>query len=883
MDALPRTIFFDRHVALGAKIVAFGGWEMPVQYASGIVQEHLATRKQAGLFDVSHMGRFIVSGTGSLPFLQHVLSNNAAALDVGESQYTLIPNENGGALDDAYLYRFVQDAYLLVVNAANREKDWDHLKAHAHKTDDLHLVDRTFETAMLSLQGPCAKDMLNSLIDTGSLPDPLRNKLSQATLSGANVRLARTGYTGEPICFELFMENADALKVWDLLIEKGAQPVGLGARDTLRLEAALPLYGHELGEDPEQREIPIFASPLARFAVSFSPLKGNFVGRTALEKQFAAYRKIVNRDFSAIQDLPRKIIPVAVKGKGVARAGYPVFKDDGHAGFITSGTMVPYWHSTGEGLASELTDDHTLRGIGLALVDSDIFEGDALEIEMRGRRIPAVAVPFHMRSEAPPYARAIPWHALHTVKKKTTETGYPAKARSLLDQAIRNTDWRQNACINLIPSEQTQSAITRLLSITDPCGRYAEHKQVTAFGEADVFYYQATDFIENVEKLLEEELREYLGCPEVETRVISGQMANTTVFSALVDYINRTDRKREQRRLRKVMNNHIIRGGHLSAQPMGALRDFVARDPKTESPGVVNFPVLPDNPYKIDVAACADLLEEHRPELIIFGKSMTLHHEPVAAIRAMVDELGLSCTIMYDMAHVLGLIGPHFQLPFEEGADLITGSTHKTFFGTQRGVIGARFQEQDPEYGLWQAIRRRAFPGSVSNHHLGTLLGMLLATYELNHFKNEYQANIIRNAKAFAEALHGCGLDVAGDPDISFTQTHQVILNVGYARGPGIARRLEENNIIVNYQATPDEEGFTASGALRMGVQEMTRFGMQPAHFEELAGWMHAVVVEDRHVKNEVVAFRKQFVDMQYCFSTAEFENEVQKLHQLLK
>ena len=883
MEALPRTILYDRHVALGAKIVEFGGWEMPVQYPSGIVQEHLATRKQAGLFDVSHMGRFIIRGNNRLPFLQHVLSNNADALDVGESQYTIIPNEQGGALDDAYLYRFVEEEYLLVVNASNRVKDWDHLQVHAEKIGDVEMIDQTFETAMLSLQGPRSKDMLSTLIDSGPLPDPLRNKLSIATLAGAEVLLARTGYTGEPICFELFVENTDALKIWDILIEKGAHAVGLGARDTLRLEAALPLYGHELGEDPQRSEIPIFAMPLSRFAVSFSPLKGEFIGRAALEMQFTSLKKIFDRDYSAIQDLPRLIMPVALKGKGVARAGYKIFNNDEHAGYVTSGTMVPYWHTRGEGIASVLTDEHSLRGISLALLDSSISEGDTLEIEMRGRRIQAVVVPFHMRSEAPPFARAIPWDRLHSEKTSTPEAKTVTKARSILDQTIRNTSWRQKECINLIPSEQTQSAVTRLLSVMDPCGRYAEHKQVMAFSEAEVFYYQATDFIENVEKRLEEELRDYLGCPEVETRLISGQMANTAVFSALVDYLNRVDRKSEQRRIRKVMNNHIIRGGHLSAQPMGALRDFVARDPKTEKPAVVNFPVLPENPYKIDVPACAKLLEIHRPELIIFGKSMTLHHEPVADIRAMVDALALDCTIMYDMAHVLGLIGPHFQRPFEEGADLVTGSTHKTFFGTQRGIIGARFNEPDPEYDLWLAIRRRAFPGSVSNHHLGTLLGLLMATYELNHYKNEYQENIIRNARAFAVALNTCGLDVAGDPDISFTQTHQVILNVGYAKGPEIADRLEKNNIIVNYQAAPEEEGFTASGSLRMGVQEMTRFGMQPAHFEALAGFIHDVIVHGRTVSKDVAAFRKQFVDMQYCFTKTEFEDEIQKLHQLLR
>jgi aminomethyltransferase len=516
-------------------------------------------------------------------------------------------------------------------------------------------------------------------------------------------------------------------------------------------------------------------------------------------------------------------------------------------------------------------------------MDSRIVTGDTVEIEMRGKRIQAIVVPYHMRSEAPPYARAITWDRLRLEQAEPPEKESVAKARSLLNDAISNTLWRQNECINLIPSEQTQSAVTRLLSVMDPCGRYAEHKQVMAFSEAEVFYYQGTKFIENVEKRLEAELRKYLGCPEVETRLISGQMANTAVFSAMVDYINRADRKSEQRRIRKVMNNHIIRGGHLSAQPMGALRDFVARDPQTEKPAVVNFPVLAENPYKIDVNACRDLLEIHQPELVIFGKSMTLHHEPVSDIRKMVDAMGLNCMIMYDMAHVLGLIGPHFQLPFEEGADLVTGSTHKTFFGTQRGIVGARFTESDPEYDLWVAIRRRAFPGSVSNHHLGTLLGLLMATLELNHFKNEYQKNIINNAKTFAAALSDSGLDVAGDPAISYTQTHQVILNVGYAKGAEIAERLEKNNIIVNYQAAPEEEGFTASGSLRMGVQEMTRFGMSAEDFEILAGLIHDVIVENRGVKDEVAKFRRPFTDMRYCFSESEFGEEIQKLHQLLR
>jgi aminomethyltransferase len=385
-----------------------------------------------------------------------------------------------------------------------------------------------------------------------------------------------------------------------------------------------------------------------------------------------------------------------------------------------------------------------------------------------------------------------------------------------------------------------------------------------------------------VERLLRNELRAYLGCLEVESRVISGQMANTAVFSAMVDYLNRADRKAEPRRIAKVVNNHIARGGHLSAQPMGALRDYVARDPRTELPAVVDIPVLPDNPYKADVPALLDLIEQERPELIILGKSMVLHPEPVYEVRTFLDDAGIPAVLMYDMAHVLGLVGPHFQEPFNEGADIVTGSTHKTFFGTQRGIIGARWEETAEKYDLWEAIERRAFPGSVSNHHLGTLLGLLMATYEMNHFRDEYQRAVLRNAKAFAVALREAGLDVAGDPAVDFTETHQVIVRVGYGRGPEVAGRLEANSIICNYQAAPDEEGFTASGALRLGVSEMTRFGMGPADFVAVAELMAAVVNQGGRVSAAVADLRSRFTELQYCFKGPEFEPLVQQLHGLI-
>jgi aminomethyltransferase len=315
---------------------------------------------------------------------------------------------------------------------------------------------------------------------------------------------------------------------------------------------------------------------------------------------------------------------------------------------------------------------------------------------------------------------------------------------------------------------------------------------------------------------------------------------------------------------------------------MGALRDFVVRDPKWEKPAVVNFPVLEDNPYKIDVEACRELIDEHRPELIILGKSMTIHPEPVKEMRALIDEFSIDCVLMYDMAHVLGLAGPHFQEPFKEGADVVTGSTHKTYFGTQRGIVAVNYTEEDLGYDLWEAIQRRAFPGSVSNHHLGTMLGLLMAAYEMNHFKAEYPKQVLANAKAFAQALKDSGLDVAGDPDVSFTETHQVILNVGYARGPEIAKRLEDNNIILNYQAAPEEEGFTAAGSLRMGVQEMTRFGMTEKDFPALAQLMGDVILRHKQVKDAVKALRQRFSDMHYCFSGGEFDALIKKVHEII-
>jgi len=449
-------------------------------------------------------------------------------------------------------------------------------------------------------------------------------------------------------------------------------------------------------------------------------------------------------------------------------------------------------------------------------------------------------------------------------------------------EAFQNTHWRQKEAFNLIPSEQTPSLLVKAFSVMDPSNRYAEHRKFKAFEDKEIFYYQGTKLIEKAETLLMEALRTFLGCTEVETRVLSGQMANMAVFSGLMDYLNRMYRKADPRRIRKVMNHHLSRGGHLSAQPMGALRDFVAVDPFMERRAAIEFPVLEEDPYQIDLEKTRELLDLHKPELIILGKSMMIYREPVREIAQMISGMQPRPIILYDMAHVLGLVGPDFQEPFKEGADIVTSSTHKTFFGSQRGILSSDMSEGTEYEDLWEAILLRVFPGNVSNHHLGTLLGLLMAAYEMNAFKTEYQKTLLSNARSFARALKDRGLTVEGNPALGYTETHQVIVRVGYGKGPLMANRLEENNIIVNYQAAPDDEGFTAASCLRMGVQEMTRFGMKPEDFDELAHHISQVILRDRSLAWEVSQFRKRFIEMRYCLPADESAPLIQKLFEAL-
>jgi glycine/serine hydroxymethyltransferase len=501
-----------------------------------------------------------------------------------------------------------------------------------------------------------------------------------------------------------------------------------------------------------------------------------------------------------------------------------------------------------------------------------------LEVEdARGNRFAAELVERYLWP-LPPYTRPYTGFAgPRTLRRMDGEDIAEVGAR-LAEEAARNTRWRRTECINLIPSEQPTSAYVDALCTADPAGRYNEHNRIRALGpEApDVRYYKGTDFIMEKEDELKAALRTFFACTRVEPRVISGQMANDTVYDALKQFRNRHRGGRPAEPIARVLVHDLTKGGHLSAQPTGALKNYVALDPETGRPAVEHFPFEDDNPYRVDIEATKRLIDETRPELLVFGRSVTIETEPVAEIAAFVHaEFGADNParplIMYDGAHVLGLLGPHFQEPLKEGADIVTGSTHKTFFGPQRGVVLADMPPGSAFEPLWRHIETRAFPGHVSNHHLGTMLGLFGATCEMIRFRDDYPAQVIRNAQAFARALHDRGLTIEGDPEIGFTRTHQVLLRTARARGEYVSGRLEANNVITNPQALYDDASFAAASGIRMGAQEMTRYGMKEADFAELAGLL-AEIVGGRETgpvdswRDAVTAFRGRYLAMQYCF-----------------
>ena len=363
-DTLQTTPLHDRHLALGAKMAGFGGWDMPIQY-TGILDEHRAVRQAAGLFDVSHMGEFRLRGPGALDLAQRLVTNDVTRLADGGAQYAVLCRADGTAVDDLLVYRLAADDVLLVVNAANIDKDWAHVSAVATDAGlDVALTNESDDWALLALQGPQAFEVLVAAADVEASDIPYYQFRALDGLFGAErCIVSHTGYTGES-GVELYLSPDAAGAAWDALVEAGATPAGLGARDTLRLEAGYCLYGHELTDDTTPLE--------AGLGWVVKPDAADFVGRDALAAQKA-------------EGVPRRLVGLVVEGRGIPRAGYLVLGADGaEIGTVTSGSQSP-----------------TLgQGVALALVANDpahTAPGTELGVSVRGRVLPAVVTkpPFH--------------------------------------------------------------------------------------------------------------------------------------------------------------------------------------------------------------------------------------------------------------------------------------------------------------------------------------------------------------------------------------------------------------------------------------------------------------------------------------------------------
>ncbi|MBM4182768.1 MAG: glycine cleavage system aminomethyltransferase GcvT [Gemmatimonadetes bacterium] len=358
---LKRTPLYAEHERLSGKIVPFAGFEMPVQYPSGITAEHRAVRETAGLFDVSHMGEFVVRGPHALDLVQRVTINDASTIAVGQAQYSAMCLDTGGIVDDLLVYRYA-DHYMLVVNASNLEKDWSWVSSHVGSLD-VDIEDVSDATALLALQGPAAREILRPLVDI-ALDDVTYYRFTVGTVAGVPATISGTGYTGED-GFEIYLNADAAVKVWRALLEAGQGagliPTGLGARDSLRLEMGYALYGNELDADH---------TPLEAGLAWITKLdKGDFVGRDAL----VAQKK---------QGMRRRLVGLTLGERGFPRHGYPILSAGDSVGVVTSGTLSPS------------------LGIGIAMgyVPTKLgAPGTQLQVDARGRALDAVVTrpPFY--------------------------------------------------------------------------------------------------------------------------------------------------------------------------------------------------------------------------------------------------------------------------------------------------------------------------------------------------------------------------------------------------------------------------------------------------------------------------------------------------------
>jgi aminomethyltransferase len=363
MPDLKKTPLYPVYAKYGAKTIDFGGWDLPVQFTS-IQQEHHAVRTQAGLFDVSHMGEFLVTGTEAANFLQYMTTNNIADLEPGQAHYTFMCYTDGGVVDDLLVYRKSADEFMLVVNASNREKDWEWLQKHAE--GDVQLSDISDETALIALQGPRAVELLKRVTDAPVEALKGFRFLADIEVCGLPALVSRTGYTGED-GFELYLASEDAPELWERLLEvgepEGLTAAGLGARDTLRFEAKLPLYGQELSA-----QITPIEAGLGFFVKTD---KGDFLGREVLAEQKSS-------------GAPRKLVGIEMIDRGIPRSHYPVYADNNLIGEVTTGTQSPTFKTN----------------VGLVLINKEYAAMDQeVEVEIRGKRLKAkvVKTPFYKK------------------------------------------------------------------------------------------------------------------------------------------------------------------------------------------------------------------------------------------------------------------------------------------------------------------------------------------------------------------------------------------------------------------------------------------------------------------------------------------------------
>ncbi|OGG56513.1 MAG: glycine hydroxymethyltransferase [Candidatus Handelsmanbacteria bacterium RIFCSPLOWO2_12_FULL_64_10] len=412
--------------------------------------------------------------------------------------------------------------------------------------------------------------------------------------------------------------------------------------------------------------------------------------------------------------------------------------------------------------------------------------------------------------------------------------------------------WRRTQTINLIASENAVSRAVRDVQNSDFMGRYAEGHPNE--GDRVNRYYQGTAKIDEVERMAREEMKRLFRCRQADVRPISGNAANTAIA---LGYLRGGD---------PIIVNSTDAGGHISHNTIGTFGRRIQTRGKTLTPGRSNFiPLhffpLTEDRYHTDVQKGIDLIEQVSPRMVILGRSLFLFPEPVRGLSEVCRAKGIP--ILYDGAHVLGLIaGGQFQDPLREGATYLTASTHKTFPGPQRGVILADL-EGEGEQTYWPPVDRGVFPGSSSNHHLHTLPALVVAAREMQAHGRAYAAQTVANAQALGRALDEQGIPAQARA-FGYTKSHQIAVDVSaFGGGVEVARRLEQSDIIVNYNMLPGDRDPRNPSGLRIGGQEMTRFGMGEAEMGQIAEFM-AAAIKGKNVKAEVNRFRGRYVEMQY-------------------